>query len=53
MASGEHDRAVIRRSSRGSNTVSGYIRATLAAVMIVFGLLIFTIALAGVLGPAN
>jgi hypothetical protein len=44
---------VIKRSNRGSGTLSGYIRALLAALMIVFGLLIFTIALAGVIGPPN
>ena len=53
MTSGEHDPPVIRRSNGGGSSLSGYIRALLAAVMIVFGLLIFTIALAGVIGPAN
>lgn len=36
-----------------SRYVGGYARAVLAALMIVVGLLLFTIALAGVLGGPN
>jgi hypothetical protein len=44
---------VIKRRAQGHGSFGGYARALLAAVMIVFGLLIFTIALAGVIGPPN
>jgi hypothetical protein len=37
----------------GSAIVIGYARAVLAALMIVVGLLLFTIALASVIGPPN
>jgi hypothetical protein len=44
---------MLRRSDRGSGSLRGYLRAVLAAVMIVLGLLMFTIALASVIGPTN
>jgi hypothetical protein len=43
---------MLRRIGRGTSLI-GYARALLAALMIVVGLLLFTIALAGVIGPQN
>jgi hypothetical protein len=45
---------MLRRGDPGkSGRLSGYARALLAAFMIVLGLLLFTIAVAGVIGPSN
>ena len=41
------------RRGRPSSLVAGYTRAVLAALMIVVGLLLFTIAFATVIGPPN
>lgn len=38
---------------RGGSRLGGYVRALLAALMIVFGLLLFTIVLASVISPSN
>jgi hypothetical protein len=45
---------MLRRGDPGkSGRLSGYARALLAALMIVFGLLLFTIVLASVISPSN
>jgi hypothetical protein len=42
---------VLRRGRDETNRIGGYARALLAAVMIVVGLVLFTIAMTAVTGP--
>jgi hypothetical protein len=44
---------MLRRGAGTSVRLTGYARALLAALMIVLGLLLFTIAMAGAIGPSN